>query len=1037
MADDYDPDRLRTEPAPSSASMRVRPALSRDEIEKLVRRHNPDITPAAVQGEADNIQRESGGKSAVPGDYEGGRATSGGLYQDHNERLTALKAYASKQGKDWTDPDTQVAYARIEKERDYPALLKLQQTTNDRNAAEDSFKRVFERPASVLWGNDARGQPVQGSEGYRFSDHALSEHDGRSDVDLHMMDPQEYLDLSPEFGGAPFQNPAGRALRKSFDRGEPIESVPTLDVNVEGPTATVTDQDGRHRALLAQEQGVEAIPVAIRKTGTGDPKEIVGTNGVPQAFDFPKAQGRQPYQPTPEQPKEPISLFGQIGQALMPSAAAAEVPREGQGQPADANPFLSPEYHEQPAQAAQAGPQPGPQAAPAQAGPDANPFMSPEYHEASTGQGGGQTPVAEMTQEQAQAAHLTPEQQDEWMKTHQGGGLGNLTNALEVAAFPATWPAMLGRGLAANAAPIGRGLAPYAVGAGVGAAAGAPFAGVGAIPGAAAGAAAVGLDQMATSLAGLPTPSDATNKLLDVLGVGKSDSAASRMIENAVAGAANAFSGAGAMTGLANALKNPLSKAVATLLGQKPVMQAISGASAGGAQQGAAELGLPAWAQQLTGFVGGLLPGGRELTPNIWRQDVSDAARDAIKLGLAIPPGEAAPGHIGKMSLAQTAASESGKIKTGQMASAVNQPRVNVLMREQLGVPDGTPLTPDVLRGVRAREGQVYNEVANAVPEVDLGKDPTFRADVAGLGKRSESTEAAFPSTKEPPEIPALRKEMLAHSRAGTKDVMNYLGDLRARANQMFRVQNDAMAHRKGYAMREAATALEDAMERSVQNAPAYYADRIAQARQNLDQIMKERADQGISATGKVVDDAKDDLNKWVDLRAKANAANQGNQTLLDRFRKARRTMAQSYDIEAVANPSSGDVSATGLGRLLRKGKPLTGNMLAVANAANNFHRAFQNPAAFGGVEPLSVLDLAFSAAQGAKALATGSVAHAIAAAMPLLRPFIREGVTSPTRQNAMIAPYRRPTAPLSAFTTPLVGTRPTGNALAGMENNQ
>ncbi|MBO8881029.1 hypothetical protein INP12_14020, partial [Staphylococcus aureus] len=87
--------------------------------------------------------------------------------------------------------------------------------------------------------------------------------------------------------------------------------------------------------------------------------------------------------------------------------------------------------------------------------------------------------------------------------------------------------------------------------------------------------------------------------------------------------------------------------------------------------------------------------------------------------------------------------------------------------------------------------------------------------------------------------------------------------------------------------------------------------------------------------------------------------------------------MAKSYDVESVTNVSNGHVSATGLGRLKQRGKPLSGQVEQIADAANNFRKAFQNPSAFGGVEPLSILDAGFAVSQGAKAvgnLATGNI---------------------------------------------------------------
>ncbi len=319
--DDINPDYLLTNPASTEASITVRPKsperkpLTRDEAEKLVRKYNPDITPAAVQGEVDNIIRESSGN---PADDTGDHGTSGGLYQHHNTRLDGLKEFAAKEKADWKDPDIQVRYARLEKERDYPALLKFQQTTDDPRAAEDQFKRVFERPASVLWQNGSDGQPVTAAGRFRVSEYAMDDA-RRQRGDIHLMSPVEYLDLAPALEGKPFDSPSGRSLMRSVGHGDQIEAVPTLETKVDGPTATVTDQDGRHRALLAQQEGVEAIPVRIQQTGTGTPTEIVGQSGKIMAHDFPKAEGYQAPKP-PDQ-----SAFRQIANALgTPRAEAAE-----------------------------------------------------------------------------------------------------------------------------------------------------------------------------------------------------------------------------------------------------------------------------------------------------------------------------------------------------------------------------------------------------------------------------------------------------------------------------------------------------------------------------------------------------------------------------------------------------------------------------------------------------------------------------------------------------------------------------------------
>lgn len=1037
---DYDPDRLLTERPSDTPTMTVRPRRKSDDDNG----EGSSLSPAMRE----ILTRIKGGESG--GRYD---VIYGGLKFDPSQGHPRI-AVPIKEGPNAGKTSSAAgAYQFIGSTWDKVAaktgrhdMSKASQDINAAQLARDTYKRETGRDIEEDWSTgspnlrkgieralasewESLGKPgprVEKLPSYRFSDYAMKEHDGRSNTDVLMMSPQQYLDLSPELDGKPFENPSGRALKKSFDKGDEIESIPSLDVRLAGPRATVTDQDGRHRALLAQQEGVEAIPVAVRKTGEGDPKEIAGMSGKLTAMDFPKAApvGASPAsQTSPEAaPKEPVSLEPEQEPrrepvSLFSRAEAAEPKRDATGNPVDVAPKL-PEWMQgaQPVQEATPTLPPEPVASPAPAAPALPSWMTGAQPVADQQVAQGRKPVAEMSQEEAKAANLSPEEQRAWVQAQNDKFLPN----------------QIGTGIGDLAGAIGRGVAPYAAGAAAGAAMGAPAAGVGAIPGAIAGAGAVGLTQLATGLMGAKTPSDATNAALTSMGV-REPGPVGRVVEQASEGAANAVTGAGAMGQLARFLTNPLSRAVANVIAEHKTMQAVSGGLSGAASQTTAELGAPVWAQQLAGLGAGLVPGGNALAPNRWRIKASQAAKEAIEAGFVLPPAEATEGHIGAMNLANTAAAEAGKIKTGQQASAINQPRVNVKVQQELEVPAGTPLTPSVLEGVRSREGKTYREVQNAIPEVNLARDPEFRSDVAALGKRSESTEKLFPSTKEPPEVPEMRKEMLRHAQAPTKDVMNYIADLRARANQMFRVQNDAMAHRKGFAMREAATALEDALERSVQNAPEYFQEKVIAAREHLDAVGKERVQQGLPLSGEVWDRANADLQGWVDRRASANAVNQNNQTLLDRFRDARQTMAKSYDVEAVTNPSSGDVSATGLGRLLKKGKPLTGNLKVIADAANHFHRAFQNPAAFGGVEPLSVLDAAFAASQAAQAAATGNLWHAAVSLGTLMRPRIRGNVLSDKRQTAMISPHVAPSAPLSALTTPLLGTQPTGNGLAGI----
>lgn len=237
---------------------------------------------AGARGIADNMTRESGGNPTAIG--PGGAAI--GLFQHEGPRRTALEKFAKARGTSPTDPDTQIDFADRELRTQYPKLREQLVSGTDRGAAEDQFKRVFERPASVLWGEN---RPKTESPDYRYSPYAMNEHAGRKNTDIVYMRPQDYLDLAPDLEEKPFTSPAGRSLLASVDKGEPIEAIPTLGMKVKGNTGEITEQDGRHRALLAQHAGLDAIPVAITKTGRGDPTEIEGMSGKIMPNNFPKA----------------------------------------------------------------------------------------------------------------------------------------------------------------------------------------------------------------------------------------------------------------------------------------------------------------------------------------------------------------------------------------------------------------------------------------------------------------------------------------------------------------------------------------------------------------------------------------------------------------------------------------------------------------------------------------------------------------------------------------------------------------------------
>ena len=266
---------------------------------------------AAAEGIAQNMIRESGGDPDAIGD----EGTSGGLFQHHADRLAALKAYAAEKGKAWTDPGIQIDFAETELRDKFPELRKELLTAKDRGAAEDQFKRIFERPASVMWANRPNGQPVLAAGNYRYADGLMDQAAAEPGRSLVLMQPDDYLAMSPALDDQAGQSAKARSLRASIDAGEPIDALPSLDLGPSGRSLAVKDQDGRHRALFAQQAGVDAIPVSVSGLPEQAPGEVIGAQGKPVPWRAEPAQA-------------PARGKGGLLSWLIPSAEAAEPTRQ-------------------------------------------------------------------------------------------------------------------------------------------------------------------------------------------------------------------------------------------------------------------------------------------------------------------------------------------------------------------------------------------------------------------------------------------------------------------------------------------------------------------------------------------------------------------------------------------------------------------------------------------------------------------------------------------------------------------------------------
>lgn len=551
-------------------------------------------------------------------------------------------------------------------------------------------------------------------------------------------------------------------------------------------------------------------------------------------------------------------------------------------------------------------------------------------------------------------------------------GGGNFFDKFDDPKAPAPSPEDQGTTVGGIAASIGRGLAPVAAGGAVGAALGAPFAGVGAIPGAAAGAAAAGLTQLGTSIynpiaraTGLPE-SPTPQEMTDKL----LDKIGVRRPASGVERVAEATAGgAGGTVGparFAGEVADRVAPGVVKRVAEQLAKGKTTQAISGAAGGAAGQGAAEAGGGPLAQYVASLLGGS---LPYGGRSAAPprQAAVDARQAGYVLPPSSISekPGLVSSVL-----AGWGGKIKTQQEASSRNQSVTNELAAEALGLPKDTVLTEPVFQKLRQAAGQAYENVKNAIPSIN--SDAAYDRDMAGLTSQNSQAAQMFPKITANPGIRELVDELKSVKTFPTGAGVELVKELRFNANANLRAIGDPSKHALGIAQRQAADAVDSLMER--------------------------------------------------------NIAAAGNPDAVAQYRAARQLIAKSYDIEGATNSATGDVNAHGLARLAAKGRPLTGQLDTIANAATAFPKMMQAPAGFGHPEAFSALDFFGSAA----ALGHGnpSIAGAIVA-----RPLARSLMLSKPYQGRIANP--RPPVPLPLITNPGYGSivqPPTDPLLGGLQ---
>lgn len=354
----------------------------------------------------------------------------------------------------------------------------------------------------------------------------------------------------------------------------------------------------------------------------------------------------------------------------------------------------------------------------------------------------------------------------------------------------------------------------------------------------------------------------------------------------------------------------------------------------------------------------------------------------------------------------------SGDLKSQQLASVKNQKIAQSFAARDMGLPPDTLLKPDVLNSVISEEGKAYQAVRSVVPEVTPTAE--FKAATKDFGGNTELLSEHFPSSAENKDVAALRAEMKNMGPVPTNVLVDKIKALRFDAKQNFKALGSPEKWRLAMAQRDAANAMDDLLDKSISDAPNYFAGKVKEADKAIGEaqadIAKDMADPKLadhpfgpellqsrlqSAQQRLAAATESKAANTERLAAAKDPQSQISQVHA-RYKQARQRIAKAHDYEAVVNPETGEISPRALAAMARKGKPLTGGARAIANAALTAPKVMRVPSEFGGAKNYSVLD--FGAAMAA--LGHGNVPLA---AVALSRPGLRHVLLSDTYQNLMV----------------------------------
>lgn len=251
------------------------------------------------------------------------------------------------------------------------------------------------------------------------------------------------------------------------------------------------------------------------------------------------------------------------------------------------------------------------------------------------------------------------------------------------------------------------------------------------------------------------------------------------------------------------------------------------------------------------------------------------ALSEAQQSGYVVPPQDANAGVGSQMLNAY-----SGKIKTEQKASVINQSVTNAKAARSIGLPEHEPITVDSIDAVRKQAGKSYD----AVRSIGTVKtDKQFQNDLSGIVQKFQSAAKDFPELLNDDVTKIVNS--VNKQQFNADSAIDAIKILREKGTAAYRAGNNDVAA----AAKKSADALENAISRHLTN------------------------------TG-----ASPDLVK--------------------NFREARELYAKTFTVEKSLNKGSGNIKAGKLAAEFDKdgGKKLTGDLKDIAKFAKTHPKASQ-----------------------------------------------------------------------------------------------